>query len=140
MGAIPEVFTDIKDSAIYGLTYRVGEQTGNVSLMPKKGDADLNLAAAEAVAQRIQDHIDADLTGITAKQVYVAGPIRDDSQARISPTRFNFDLLDPVEGSVMPVTIFVPWFLGANQAAKKALGEGLATDLSGPDGTYTFRS
>jgi len=137
---MPETFTDIQDNAIYSLNYRVGEQSGSVSLMPKNNDAALNLAAAEAVADLIQSNIDADLTGISAKQVYVAGPIRDDSSARISPTRFNFDLSDPTAGSVTPVTVFVPWFLGANQAAKKTLGDSIASELSGAAGTYTFRS
>jgi len=51
---MPETFTDIQDNAIYSLNYRVGEQSGSVSLMPKNNDAALNLAAAEAVADLIR--------------------------------------------------------------------------------------
>jgi len=135
---MPETFTDISDNAIYSLNYRVGEQSGSVSLIPKKEAAADNLLAAQAVADLIQSAIDADLTGISAKVNYVAGPIRDDSSARISPTRFNFDLAH--DGTVTPVTVFVPWFLGANQAAKKTMGDSMAVALSGTGGTYTFRS
>lgn len=133
-----EDFTDT-GSDVINLNYMVGEQGSSVTLMPKKVDAAANLAAAKQVANLLQSNVDADLMSITARQAVTQNEIRDDSAAKIYPTRFNFQLKD-ADDKITRVTIFVPWATQSNQAAKKTLGKAIATALSGDNGTYTFRS
>lgn len=136
-----EVFTDL-DSDVINLNYMVGEQGSSVTLEPMQDDAEGRIAAAKAVAQLLESNVDADLMSITARQAVTDNTIRDDSAARIYPTRFNFQLLE-TGGGVRRVTIFVPWAKQGTQAEKKQLGEDIATALSGGaggKGTYIFRS
>lgn len=133
-----ENFTDL-DSDVINLNYMVGEQGSSVTLEPMQDDAAGRIAAAKAVANLLEQNVDADLMSITARQAVTDNTIRDDSAAKIYPTRFNFQLLE-TGGGVRRVTIFVPWATQSNQAAKKSLGESIATALSGDNGTYIFRS
>jgi len=87
----------------------------------------------------LHDHIDGALGSITARQLYFPNEVPTDSAARLESTRFNFILAKP-GGVVERETLFVPWFTGADMAAKTSLGQAIATQLSGPAGTYTFRS
>lgn len=138
-----EDFTNT-DSDIINLNYMVGEQGSSVTLRPMKADAEANVAAAKAVANLLELNVDADLMSITARQAVTDNEIRDDSAAKIYPTRFNFQLIEDggEEGpsKVSRVTIFVPWATQSNQAAKKQLGQDIATALSGSKGEYIFRS
>jgi len=136
---MPEVTpVNTEDNAIYNLNYAVGENNASMSIMPMKGVAADNLAVAKDVAELIFSHVDGALGSITARNLYYPNLVPPDSAARIQPARFNFVLTKG--GVVSRETIFVPWFKGADQAAKTALGISLATLLSGPEGTYTFRS
>ncbi|MEM2002705.1 MAG: hypothetical protein QW786_02795 [Candidatus Hadarchaeum sp.] len=133
-----ENFTDT-DSDVINLNYMVGEQGSSVTLRPMKDDAEANLAAAKAVANLLEENIDADLMSVTARQAVTDNEIRDDSAAKIYPTRFNFQLIEE-DDQVTRVTIFVPWAKQGTQAEKKVLGQAIATALSGTKGTYVFRS
>lgn len=136
---MPEITPiNTEDDAVYNLNYAVGEQNASLSVMPMKGVAADNLAAAKAVANLIFDHVDGALGSITARQEYYPNLVPQDSAARIQPARFNMILNK--SGVVSRETIFVPWFKGADQASKTTLGIALAAALSGPEGTYTFRS
>lgn len=136
---MPEVTPiNTQDAAVYNLNYAVGEQNASLSCMPMKGNADDNLAAAKLVAIEVFSHVDGALGSITARQEYYPNLVPTDSAARIQPARFNFILNQG--GVVSRETLFIPWFKGADQASKTTLGIALATILSGPEGTYTFRS
>lgn len=133
-----ETFTDL-DSDVINLNYMVGEQGSSVTLEPMQDSAAGRIAAAKAVADLLENNVDADLMSVTARQAVTNNTIRDDSAAKIYPTRFNFQLIE-TGGQVRRVTIFVPWATQSNQAAKKTLGDAIASALSGADGTYIFRS
>jgi len=133
-----ETFVDVKDNSYYNLNYQVGEQTSSLTLLPMKEDADNNLTAVKAVANAVQDHVDGVLTSITQRLTVTGNIIPPDSSARMQPVRFNFVLNK--SGIQERITIFIPWYMGGDQDAKAALGQSIATNLSGSGGTYVFRS
>lgn len=124
---------------IINLNYMVGEQSSSVRIMPMNETEAENIAAAQDVADILEAKVDADLMSVTARVGATSNSIRDDSAARLYPTRFNFVLVR-TGGTPERQTLFVPWAITENQAGKKATGILLAAALSGANGTYTFRS
>lgn len=139
-----ENFVDVTSNSQYNLNYSVGEQSNSVNLLPMHGDPTENLDAVKAVADLIGSHVDASLQSVTQRIAIVNNPIPDDSSARLYPTRFNFTLItgEASEATtiVQRLTLFIPWYLGGSQSAKKALGDAIAAALSGSEGTYAFKS
>jgi len=131
---------DTVDNASYALNYKVGEQTSSARMQPKHGDAGANLDAMKAIAVLLEDDIDADIQSITAREVLYVGPVRDDSAARMSPTKFNFYYIPAGGGEADFVSFRLPWAKQSTQAAKTSLGVAIAAELSGVEGTYTFHS
>jgi len=131
---------DTVDNAAYALNYKVGEQTSSARMQPKHGDAGANLNSMKAIALLLEDDVDADLQSITAREVLYTGPVRDDSAARMSPTKFNFYYVPAAGGDADFVSVRLPWAKQSTQAVKTALGIAIAAELSGVEGTYTFHS